>query len=78
MGWPRTCSGTCIILSSSAVVNVAVWHDGLLGPHLGVEELGDAEVQQLWLAGGHKDIRGLEVAVNHEILVRCSHRLADL
>ena len=41
------------------------------------DQLGDAEVEQLRLAaGGDEDVGGLEVAVDHEVLVRVGHRVA--
>ena len=44
-----------------------------------IEQLGDAEVEQLDLAGAvHQHIAGLQVAMNDEVLVRAGHRLADL
>ena len=58
-------------------------------PHLGprggrlhvpggwVEELGDAEIEQLHVPGSrHEDIRRLEIAVHDERAVRVLHRLA--
>ena len=46
---------------------------------LGLEQLGDAEVQQLHRAvGGHEDVVGLEIAMHDEVLVRVAHGCADL
>ena len=46
---------------------------------IGVEELGDAEVEQPDLAAlGEQDVGRLEVAVDHEVNVGVVHRLADL
>ncbi len=45
----------------------------------GCEQLGHAEVEQLGLAlRGHEDVARLEVAVDHQVLVRELHRLRDL
>jgi hypothetical protein len=42
------------------------------------EQLRDAEVQQLHLTvGGDEDVRGLQVAMNHEVPVRVVHGGAD-
>ncbi len=42
------------------------------------EQLGDAEVEQLGLTvRRHQDVRGLEVAVHHELAMRVGHRVAD-
>ncbi len=44
-----------------------------------IEQLGDAEVEQLGLGfGGDQDVRRLEVAVHHQLLVGVAHRAADL
>ena len=46
---------------------------------LRVEQLGDAEVEQLWFAlGGDANIRRLDVAMNDQMLVRVSDGGADL
>ena len=42
-------------------------------------QAGDAEIQQLGLAGGiHQDVGGLQVAMDHQPLVRVFHCRADL
>ncbi len=44
-----------------------------------LQELGDAEIQQLRLPRRiHQDVRRLNVAVDDQILVRVRHRFADL
>ncbi len=44
-----------------------------------LEDLGDAEVQELGDAGfGHQDVVGLEVAVHHQVLVSKVDRGAHL
>ena len=44
----------------------------------GLEQFGDAEVQQLDGAFlGHQDVLRLEVAMDHQVLVRVMHRGAD-
>jgi hypothetical protein len=51
---------------------------GFLG-HAGVQQLGDAEVQQLHVPGvGDQDVRRLEVAVDDELRVGVRHRARDL
>ena len=50
-----------------------------LGRAVGLEQLGDAEVQQLRHPGGSdEDVAGLDVAVHDEALVRVLHGAADL
>ena len=45
---------------------------------IGVEELGDAEIEQLDDAVvGHQDVRRFEVAVHHELTVGMVHAVAD-
>ena len=52
---------------------------GRLGRAVGLEQLGDAEVEQLRHArGGDEDVAGLDVAVHDEALVRVLHGAADL
>ncbi len=44
-----------------------------------VQQLGDAEVQQLHVAGlRHQDVAGLQVAVQHQAVVRLRHRGQDV
>ena len=52
---------------------------GQRGPIARVEELGDAEVQQLGHGlGRYEDVAGLQVTVRDQILVRQTDRPADL
>jgi hypothetical protein len=51
---------------------------GGLGRVLGAQQLGDAEVQELEVPGGDdQDVRGLQVAVDHQVVMGVLHRLAD-
>ena len=73
---PRTCSGL-------AYSGRHEQHGGgrlVLGPdEAGVEQFGDAEVDEFGLAAvGDEDVAGLEVAVDDEVLVREVDRVADL
>ena len=43
------------------------------------QQLGDAEIQQPHLAlGSHQDVRGLQIAVHHQLAVRIGHGLGGL
>ena len=49
-----------------------------LAAKVGIEQLGDAEIEQLGRAvGGHQDVGGLDVAMDDQVLVRVLHRCAD-
>ena len=76
MAPPRACSG----LAYSGVMTwtpVAVWR--VLGRAVGVEQLRDAEVEELGHAVlGHQDVAGLEVAVDDQVAVGVLHGVADL
>ncbi len=50
-----------------------------IGGRIGIEELSDAEVEQLDGSGfSNEDVAGLEVAMNGEMAMRVFHRVADL
>jgi hypothetical protein len=52
---------------------------GRLGGDIGLDQPGDAEIQQLGFAlRGDEDVGGLEVAMDHQSLVRVLDRRADL
>ena len=51
----------------------------VLSATAGLHELGDTEVKELRHAvGGHQNVGGLEITVNHQVLVRVTDRAADL
>ena len=73
---PRTCSG----LAYSGVISCRPAPSARAsGRRARVEQLGDAEVEQLGRAvGGHQDVGRLEVAVDDQVLVRVLDGRADV
>ena len=74
---PLICSG---LAYSGVIIRDSVQRriDGN-GEHRRIEELGDAEVEKLRRAvRPNEDVARLQIAMDHEILVREVHRLADL
>ena len=72
---PLNCSG----LAYSGVIACSVVSVGAgVASASGIQQFGDAEIQQLDDAlFGHQDVLRLEVAMDHQVLVRVVDRGAD-
>ena len=66
-------------LLRARVVRRQAGKPGLGSGRIGVEQLGDTEVQQLRVAGGRdKNVARLEVAMHHQIAMSVFDRFTDL